>query len=388
MSAEQALPPSLHDVPTPAAVVDRTRVRANCERMLDRARKLNVTLRPHVKTAKCVEVGELATRGTRRRIIVSTLREAEAFFAAGFNDILYGVPIVPSKLHRVAALWNAGCDIKVILDDFRMAYEIGEAAREANVTIDVLIEIDCDGHRGGLQPTDRAIRYIAKILQDQPGTRFAGLMTHAGESYVTGDVAWSAEQERKSIVQVADYLAASGFQCPILSVGSTPTASAAEHLDGINEMRAGVYTFGDLFQANRGSCELDDIALSVVCEIIGHKPERNWILTDAGALAMSKDIGTSKQAALEQGLDFGYGQVCDLETCQPITDLYVGDVNQEHGFIKSVSGTDVDYSRFQIGTRVRVLPVHACMTAACFGEYYVTDGEAEVVDRWERVNGW
>ena len=46
-----------------------------------------------------------------------------------------------------------------------------------------------------------------------------------------------------------------------------------------------------------------------------------------------------------------------------------------------------------MGERVRVLPNHACMTAAAYERYAVVDGtemgdQQPVVTFWDRVNGW
>src|SRR3546814_5907189 len=105
-----------------------------------------------------------------------------------------------------------------------------------------------------------------------------------------------AEQERVAVVEAAEKLRAGGFACPNVSVGSTPTLTSAEHLSGVTEARAGVYVFQDLVMANLGVCTLDDIALSVMATVISHRPDKGWIIVDAGGLALSKDHGTAEQA--------------------------------------------------------------------------------------------
>jgi len=105
------------------------------------------------------------------------------------------------------------------------------------------------------------------------------------------------------------------------------------------------------------------------------------VLTDAGWMAMSRDRGTARQK-----VDQGYGRVCDARG-EPIEDLVVIDANQEHGIIGRRGGGALDVSRFPIGTLLRVLPNHACATAAQFAEYRVLrDGRP--VDTWERFGGW
>jgi D-serine deaminase-like pyridoxal phosphate-dependent protein len=191
-----------------------------------------------------------------------------------------------------------------------------------------------------------------------------------------------AERERAAVVRCAEDLRAAGLPCPIVSVGSTPTATYSERLDGVTEVRAGVYMFFDLFMAGLGVCSIDDIALSVLTSVIGHQAERNWIITDAGWMAMSRDRGTAKQR-----VDQGYGLVCDLGG-RPIDDLIVAETNQEHGIVASRSGAAIDLERFPVGTLLRILPNHACATAAQHPQYHVIAGEPVVEATWPRFSGW
>ena len=139
-----------------------------------------------------------------------------------------------------------------------------------------MIEIDCDGHRAGVQPghTDQLLA-IARTLHAVDSLR--GVMTHAGESYGCRSVqaiADMAEQERAAAVGCAEAIRAAGLPCPVVSVGSTPTAHFARNLDGVTEVRAGVYVFFDLVMAGLGVCAVDDIAATVLTTVIGHQPDK------------------------------------------------------------------------------------------------------------------
>jgi Predicted amino acid aldolase or racemase len=103
----------LADIPTPAALVDEARMTRNIARMQERMNALGATLRPHVKTPKCVEVARRQQAAGARAITVSTLKEAEEFFAAGFADIFYAVCVAPQKLGRVLALRRRGCRLTI-----------------------------------------------------------------------------------------------------------------------------------------------------------------------------------------------------------------------------------------------------------------------------------
>jgi D-serine deaminase-like pyridoxal phosphate-dependent protein len=168
-------------------------------------------------------------------------------------------------------------------------------------------------------------------------------------------------------------------------VGSSPTATYSESFAGVTEVRAGVYMFFDLFMAGIEVCTVDDIALSVLTSVIGHQPEKGWIITDAGWMAMSRDRGTAGQK-----VDQGYGLVCDAHG-QPFGDLIVSGANQEHGIISARGGKPLDGERlaqFPIGTLLRILPNHACATAAQHDGYHVINETHKIEARWPRFSGW
>jgi D-serine deaminase-like pyridoxal phosphate-dependent protein len=375
---------TLDDLPTPALILDRAILRRNLSRMSDRLRNAGVMLRPHLKTAKSIEVGRMAIEGHDGRITVSTLAEARYFAKGGFKDILYGVGIVPSKLAAVSELRREGVNLRVVTDNLAVAKAIAAAAKDGN-TFSVFIEIDSGAGRAGLPfPELPGLIDIARVLHDAPGIELAGVMTHAGHSYhenTPDGIVAVAEQERRAIVGAAEKLRAAGIPCSIVSAGSTPTATHSRDFTGITEMRPGVYVFNDLDQEFIGSCGAGDLALSVLASVIGHYPHRNQILIDAGALALSKDI-----SAQEFQPKVGYGTIAD----PPAKDMAVVACSQEHGFV----GADdpLPYGNLPVGSRVRILPNHACITAAAYDRYYVVDSELDggksVVDVYDRINGW
>jgi D-serine deaminase-like pyridoxal phosphate-dependent protein len=209
-------------------------------------------------------------------------------------------------------------------------------------------------------------------------------MTHAGDSYncdSTDAIRAVAERERAAVVKCAEDIRAAGGECAVVSVGSTPTATFAPSFKGVTEVRTGVYVFHDLVMAGLGVCGVDDIAISVLGSVIGHQRDKNWVITDAGWMALSRDRGTARQK-----VDQGYGVVCDVHGV-PIEDLVVADANQEHGIIARRGGGSIDFGRFPIGARVRILPNHACATAAQHAEYHVLR-HGRLAETWERFSGW
>lgn len=375
--------PSLDDVSTPALVIDEGRMMRNIDWMRRRVDDLGVAFRPHVKTAKSIDVARRLMPGPRGPITVSTLKEADYFFRHGVTDILYAVGIVAGKLPHVSNLRAQGCDLTVILDNVDAAQAVSAHGSAGGGELPVLIEIDSDDHRAGVKPDDPTLLAIGAALTG--GARLRGVMTHAGGSYACRSaeaIAAMAEQERAAVVHAAERLRAAGFDTPTVSVGSTPTATFARSLAGVTEVRAGVYVFQDLVMAGLGVCLLDDIALSVLVSVIGHQREKGWVLTDGGWMALSRDLGTSGQPVSR-----GYGVVLDADG-QSLDDWLMTGANQEHGILSRPHGGDVEWDRFSVGTRVRILPNHACATAAQHAEYVVVNGTREILARWERFGGW
>jgi D-serine deaminase-like pyridoxal phosphate-dependent protein len=368
---------------TPCLLLERQRMDRNIARLRERMRQLNVTLRPHLKTAKSIEVAHRMMSAPTGPAAVSTLKEAEEFAAAGVRDILYAVGIAPGKLDRVIALRKSGVDLTILLDSVEQAQAVAARSRRVNLPIPALIEIDSDDHRAGVRPDDPLLLEIGRILQD--GAELRGVMTHAGASYGSRSVdelVVCAEQERSAAVRSADILRAAGLPCPVVSVGSTPTAHFARDLSGVTEVRAGVFVFFDLVMAGIGVCSLDDIASSVLTTVIGHQARKGQIIVDAGWMALSRDRGTAKQP-----VDQGYGLACDM-VGRPFDDLIMTHANQEHGVLEIRPGSKAQLPSLPVGSLLRILPNHACATAAQHDHYVVVDG-GQVAAHWSRIPaGW
>lgn len=363
----------LADLPTPCLVLDRTILNRNIRAMASALTRLGVPLRPHMKTAKSIDVARLAIAGQSGGITVSTLAEAEYFFGHGITDILYAVGITPQKLERVCDLNSSGAQIIVITDDPTMADII--AAQPAPPR--TLIEIDSGEERGGVLPEGDLLIELAARLNGS----LAGVMTHAGHSYAgrsIRDMVRIAESERGAVTRAAGRLREAGYEIDIVSAGSSPTARHAENFSGVTEIRAGVYMFGDLFQSEIGTHGADAIAVTVLTSVIGRRPGR--ILVDAGGLALSKDRSTEVAPH-----DFGFGLALDIDGSRSFGNAVVRKAYQEHGVIELDPARPID---LPIGGKVRIAPNHTCMTTAAHDRYFVVDGQQDVAAIWHRVNGW
>lgn len=362
---------------TPALILDEERCRRNIARLNDHVHALGAVVRPHLKTCKNLDIARWCMESPQGPATVSTLAEAAYFAGGGVGDICYAVGIAPGKLPRAAALRAGGTDLILTLDSLEATRALLAFAREHALSFAVMLEIDCDGHRAGLAPDDPLLVILSRMLRDG-GQEVRGVLTHAGSAYDGGPperLRRLAEQERAAAVAAAGTLRSAGFACPAVSVGSTPTAHACASLEGVTEVRAGTHVFQDLVMWRLGICALEDIALSVLATVIGRR-SGGGLLLDAGWTALSRDQGCPGGFA-----EHGYGLVCDLDG-RPYPGLCVRDTNQEHALAQGPYPPPLP-----VGSRVRILPVHACATAACFDGYHLLR-QGRISGMLSRCRGW
>ena len=375
------------DLETPALVLDLAVLERNCAAMAERAKHHGVRLRPHLKTAKSAEVAAIATRDQFGGITVSTVAEAAYFAAHQFRDLTYGVGIAPDKIPALAAIQRShGAVINLIVDSVSSTTAAAACAAKEQSIFRVLVEIDSGGRRGGVDPDSPELVTVAQAVAGSKSLKLSGVLTHAGHSYHahgSDEIRRIAEQERSSVVRAAERIIAAGLPCETVSVGSTPTAVCVERLDGVTEFRPGVYTFFDLQQNGLGVCNEDDIAVSVLATVIGHNRRSNRILIDAGALALSKDLGASEFTG-----NVGYGLIRPARgAVLPPVRLFVAEVHQEHGLIAAADG-DPPWDYLPVGAKVHILPNHACLTVAPFDRYHIDQGDGLAGVEWTKVSGW
>lgn len=371
----------IQTIKTPSLILDVERVRSNASRVSGIAKRNGVRLRPHIKTHKCVEVARIATEGHNGAVTVSTLAEARAFAKHGFKDFTYAVPIEPGKFDEAAEIVSSGLTFNVITDDAATPKALNEAAQRAGVNIGVFMEVDCGDHRSGVNPGSSEAEQIPKMIADASNLAFAGILTHAGHSYNFGsldEVRRIAGEERDVMVELAGRLRSDGVDIPTVSIGSTPTVNHVDHLEGVDEIRPGNYIFFDAFQATIGSCSFSDCALTILAAVTHRSLGQKKIIVDAGGIALSKDRGP-----VNFDPKCGYGRVLDIEGNE--LGLRVGSVSQEHGEIEVEDDSLLE--KLKVGTRLRILANHSCMSAAQHTHYNVLEN-GRLVDRWEIHRGW
>src|SRR5215213_1768254 len=320
---------NLETIKTPSLIVDFQSMKRNAESISARAKELNVRLRPHVKTHRCAEIAQLQTENNFGGIMVSTLAEAHFFAENGFSDITYGVPIERGKFTEAIEISKKIERFAVLTTDAKSVEEFNLKAKSEDAKLDVFLKVDIGYHRCGVEPHTKEAIEIPQKISDSANLNFAGILTHAGHSYHAREpekLLAVAHEARDKMRDLAEKLRAEGLEVPTVSIGSTPTMSAIDSLEGITELRCGNYIFYDAFQATLGSCRFEDCALTVLAAVVHRDRTRRKIVVDAGAVALSKDRG-----AVESDPTCGYGRVLDLAGND--LNLRVETLSQEHGEI-------------------------------------------------------
>ena len=357
-------------IETPALLLDLDVVERNLERMAARAKQLGVQLRPHAKTHKCPELGLRQIAHGAVGLTVATLAEAEAFADAGVADITWAFPIDPTHIvhaQRIAARPNL--TLRVLTDDLETAQALGGSG------LHVWLKVDCGTHRAGVDPTSPYAIRVARELAREDNLVFDGILTHSGHSYKTRnkeEAAGVAEEERLVMVQFAHRLEVAGIKARAISVGSTPAMSAVHDLTGITEARPGNYVFYDRTMVEIGCCEPQDVGVTVLASVVSHQPGADHFVIDAGALALSKDLGPTH---LDLAPSFG-----DIRGHHA---LHVASLSQEHGVVR---GSRRALRELKVGDRIEIVPNHSCLTVACFDDYHVMRDGREI-DRWRISRG-
>ena len=368
---------------TPALLIDLEVLERNLTSMQKRADALGVALRPHIKTHKCLEIARRQVRLGARGITVSTFYEAEHFAAAGFTDITWAFPLPLVYTGRVLSM-TPGVTLRVVVDSDEAIRYIENAARVSGKTQHVWLKVDCGYHRAGVDPLHPLAEALVKHLTMSDSLVFDGILSHSGYAYSArsrAEMLAYANRERSTMVEFAQRMRHQGYNIPAVSIGSTPAMSVVETLDGVDEIRPGNYAFYDLTQVKIGSCTVADCALTVLASVISHQPGASYFVTDAGALALSKDPGPTH---IEGDRAMG-GIFDDYERRLLHPTVALGSLSQEHGKAVATNPRELE-GCFEVGDRIRILEHHSCLTAANFDRYWVVKND-QVVEEWPILRG-
>jgi D-serine deaminase-like pyridoxal phosphate-dependent protein len=356
---------------TPALIVDRGLVEQNVNEMAARASAAGLALRPHAKTHKSVAVATLQRHAGAAGLTVGTVREAEVFAAAGFDDFLITAPPVGAwRLERLIELARR-VHVRVCVDSADAVRTLDRACAEGGVGIGFLWEIDCGVGRFGTPRGTASADEIAGAARGYAHARFDGLLTFAGHVYgaaTTDDLSAVAREERAALIDTADAVESRSIGVRIRSIGTTPTAHLMERAPGVTETRPGNYVFYDATQVALGVVPVDRCALTVLATVVS-RPSPTRLVLDAGSKALAAEHMSSRTS--------GFGIVRDWP------ELRISRLFEEQAVVDVVGACDL-----LVGDRVEVIPNHACTTVNLYDEMVVVEHE-EIVDVWPvDARGW
>ncbi|MBV9415625.1 MAG: alanine racemase [Solirubrobacterales bacterium] len=352
----------LDEVVTPALVVERNRLLQNIEEMAERARSLGVALRPHAKTHKSPAIAALQRDRGAIGLTVATITEAEGFAAEGVDDLVLTAPPVGGwRLKRLLALARQ-VRLRVAVDSLEVVAALEQACRDHGVGY--LWEIDCGVGRFGTVPGEVTAEHIAKAVDVATDASFDGVLTFGGHAYAATtreEIVAAAQDEHDAITQTVSALADRGIEANVRSIGSTPTSRFIQDAGGVTEIRPGNYVFYDATQVAIGVVPIERCALSVLATVTS-RPAPDRLILDSGSKALAAERLT--------GLTSGFGVVEDHP------ELRVERLYEEQAIVYTDEPSDIP-----VGTRVRVIPNHACAAANLHSRMLVVD-DGTVVDVW------
>lgn len=345
-SADISIGRSIDELDTPAVLVDLDVLESNIAAMAAFAARSGVALRPHCKTHKSLEIARRQVAAGAAGLTVAKLDEAEPYLAEGHPDVFVANQIVgAAKWARLAAMQRRG-PVAVGIDDAGVAEAMAAVAQRDGVTFPVLIEVDCGLRRAGLLPGE-PVAVLAERIARLPGLELRGLFTHAGHVYAADGperVPGIAQAEAAALVETVELVRRRGVDCPVLSVGSTPTARISGAVPGITEIRPGNYVFNDRMQVALGSATYQDCALTVLTTVTS-TPAADRAVVDGGSKTFALDRGAHGNDSLR-----GFGE-------DPARGAVLERLSEEHGVLSPEPGS------LHPGDRLRIVPNHACTVA-------------------------
>ena len=347
---------------TPTLVINKGISLKNLDRMIDVANTNNLVLRPHFKTHQSIEIGTWFKEKGVTSITVSSISMAK-FFSSEWYDITIAFPLNILEIDELNLI--KGNNVKVLIDSISSLKILDSKLEDS---IEVYLKIDVGYNRAGLKVEEKQkIKSIIEFCKTSKKISFLGFLAHFGDSYKSKNKMEIKNVFQKSIEKIK--VLSDGFPNYRISIGDTPTSSTIKkYPDFINEIRPGNFIFYDLAQYKIGSCEIDDIAIRMICPVVSIYEEREEVLIYGGSVHFSKDSLSENDNDI-----FGYvyfGGIWDVSNKIG----YIKSLSQEHGIVKLEKEIDI-----KIGDQLNVIPVHSCLAVDKMGAFYESGKRVEIM---------
>ncbi|MDA3818496.1 MAG: alanine racemase, partial [Prolixibacteraceae bacterium] len=350
------------EIKRPTLVLNKTICLQNIELMADKAQRHKLHFRPHFKTHQSIEIGRWFRNFGVEQITVSSVTMAQYFASDGWKDITIAFPFNIHEIDELNSL-SATTKINIVVDN---PITINLIKDKIENHLDVFIKVSTGYNRVGISSSSYAqIENLLSVINEHPKLTFKGFISHAGHAYEANsrnDIQNIHFDAVLKLNRLKNYFKRRHPDLE-LSIGDTPSCSISEYFKGIDEIRPGNFIFNDLVQNNLGVCNIDDIAVRMLCPVISKQQNRNEIVIYGGAIHLSKDY--------IQNIDGKplFGRIivnADGEKKLLNPKNYLVRLSQEHGIIRL---SNKMFKQIEIGDIVEVLPVHSCLTAKCMGSY-------------------
>lgn len=376
--------------------------------MLNHARDLGVEFRCHVKTHKTLEGTELElgygsndkSQGRTSRIVVSTLAEAWSMLplveSKKIDDILYGLPVAKLRIEELYELSKVVPHLRLIVDSIEQVAALVEFSKRQSNKWSVFLKVDVGTKRAGRGYDSVELQDLIKYIHSEENRTHVsifGVYGHSGHSYNTRnkDEArnYFVEELRKVNHAAKVTLELAPQSSLTISIGATPTAHFSldvssnesftsllgEEIAGELELHAGNYACCDLQQVATGLVADNETSLFLLAEVLTSYPNRNDFvpgeqLINAGVVALGREPGPWP----------GFGHIVEPSTYGK---WIVKSVSQEHGTLAPAD----DCKFIPYGTKVKIVPQHACIAASAHGWYFAVENGI-VVDVWVPTKFW
>lgn len=245
----------------PPVIVDLPRLDANIRRFHQAPLAAGCQIRAHIKAHRTIELAQRQVTAGAVGVAVHTASAAVRLAGAGVRDIVLAWPWPDAwRFPRFAEAAARVPRFAVHVDRPDTVIGLGAAAAARGTDVGVRIDLR---HASG-----EAVLELAKLAVDTPGVRFDGVTGYCATATIE-DLKDRYEVGRRyasRVVEVAEAVRAAGIDCPVVSVGGTPTAAGARSVDGVTELCAGAYASYDGGLAAAGACDPGDVALSVAAD--------------------------------------------------------------------------------------------------------------------------
>ena len=320
----------LQNLRTPKVLIEQSRVIANIERLQAAVTARGLRLRPHAKTHKSIRVARWQLDRGAVGICCAKLDEAKVFAENGVENIRLPYPLNPSNASLLLTLQDQS-RISFIVDHLGVAQQWSELMQRHRRIAEVLIKVDVGFHRCGIDPNAPGVFDFIRSVNDLPGLKLLGLLSHAGHGYNAKselEMESIAREESRILSSLAKISRSNGITISEISVGATPTLRYSLNEEGITELRPGNYVYCDRTQVGLGSASLNDCALTVLATIVS-KPSENRIVLDCGSKTLSSDTARGMEGSKGHGLVF-----TDPVGTQPNYSWIVERLSEEHAVVQ------------------------------------------------------